>query len=604
MTAIDKMKSRGIIPKAVLYARFSSDNQREESIEAQLRAMHEYCQRTGVIVAHEYCDRAKSATTDDRPEFLSMISDAKEHDFDFVVVHKLDRFSRNRYDSAHYKRELRKNGVSLLSVLEQMDDSPESVILESVLEGMSEYYSKNLAREVMKGMRETALKCQALGGKPPYGYKVDPITRRYEVDEYEAEAVRLIFQRVCEGIGYNEVITELNHLGYKTRNDNPFGKNSITEILRNEKYKGIYIFNRAASHDHSRKRNNHQSKPDDEIIRIPGGMPELVDEKTFDRVAVIIKERSHNAPHKRAKESYLLVGKIFCGLCGSAFNGNRQHCGQNKKLLVTYRCAKHHNHGDLHCRNKAINRNYIEDFVLKRIGEIVFSEERIPQLIAAYYASHEELAGDGVKSLGLLYEHRKDLQRQIDNIVSVITQTGSPALLKNLETLESDKQALMMQIEHEEANLIANRLNEQEIIAAYHRAQELYQNGSLPQKKQLLNLYLKHVDVYPEYVQIQLHKIPTNLMNTAVNDVDSIPDPKGQELHILLLLSKRNPLPCYKNSGTRENVVEARGVEPLSDHALPKLSTGLDGSLHSLAQSSAVRLKGLVASSIHDARKA
>ena len=399
MTAIEKMKSRGIVPKAVLYARFSSDNQREESIEAQLRAMHEYCQRAGAVVTHEYCDRAKSATTDDRPEFLNMITDAKEHDFDFVVVHKLDRFSRNRYDSAYYKRELRKNGVSLLSVLEHMDDSPESIILESVLEGMSEYYSRNLAREVMKGMRESALKCQALGGRPPYGYQVDPATRRYEVNEAEADAVKLIFRQVSDGIGYGEIITELNRLGYRTRNGNPFGKNSLTEILRNERYTGIYIFNRAVSHNQSRTRNNHQSKPEDEIIRIPGGMPALIDETAFERVAAILKSRSHAAPHQRAKESYLLVGKIFCGLCGAAYNGNRQHSGRNKNLLVTYRCAKHNNHGDLRCENKDINRNYLEDFIFKRIGEIVFAEERIPKLIAAYYASHEELAGDGVKTV-------------------------------------------------------------------------------------------------------------------------------------------------------------------------------------------------------------
>jgi DNA invertase Pin-like site-specific DNA recombinase len=112
----------------------------------------EYCSRNSIVVIHEFCDRAKSATTDDRPEFLKMIAASREGDFDFAIVHKLDRFSRNRYDSAYYKRELKKNGVQLLSVLEQMDDSPESIILESVLEGMSEYYSKNLAREVMKGM--------------------------------------------------------------------------------------------------------------------------------------------------------------------------------------------------------------------------------------------------------------------------------------------------------------------------------------------------------------------------------------------------------------------------------------------------------------------
>lgn len=558
MTAMQKMKSRGMVPKAVLYARFSSDNQREESIEAQLRAMYEYCQRSGAVVIREYCDRAKSATTDDRPEFLSMVADAKNHEFDFVVVHKLDRFSRNRYDSAYYKRELRKNGVSLLSVLEHMDDSPESVILESVLEGMSEYYSKNLAREVMKGMRESAMKCQALGGRPPFGYKVNPTTRRYEIDENEADAVRLIFRQVCEGYGYSEIITELNRLGYRTRNDNPFGKNSITEILRNEKYKGIYIFNRAVSHSHNRTRNHHQSKPEDEIIRIPGGMPALVDEKTFDRVAAIIKGRSRSAPNSRAKETYLLAGKVFCGVCESSYNGNRQFAGRNKSLLVTYRCAKYNNHGDLRCRNKAVNRDYIEDFILKRIGEIVFAEERIPGLISAYYESHQELAGDGVKILDRLYGNRNEIQRKIDNIISVITQTGSPSLLKNLDELETDKQALTIQIDQEEQNLVANRLNEQEIIAAYRRAQELYRSGNLPQKRQLLNLYLKRVTVFPEYVQIHLHKVPSSIISPSGGD--SL-DSEGQDLHILLKMAKRKPSPRFLKSGTREKLVEANQSE-------------------------------------------
>ena len=131
----------------------------------------------------EYCDLAKSATTDDRPQFLNMVTDSKNKGFDLAIVHKLDRFSRNRYDSAYYKRELKRNGVTLISVLENLDDSPESIILESVLEGMSEYYSRNLSREVMKGMRETALQCKCLGGSPPYGYKVNKETRKYEIDE-------------------------------------------------------------------------------------------------------------------------------------------------------------------------------------------------------------------------------------------------------------------------------------------------------------------------------------------------------------------------------------------------------------------------------------
>jgi len=393
MNAIERMKSRGTIPTAVLYARFSSDNQREESIDAQLRAMRDYCQRSGVVVTREYCDRARSATTDDRPEFLSMIADSKQRDFDFVVVHKLDRFSRNRYDSAYYKRELKKNGIVLLSVLEQVDDSPESIILESVLEGMSEYFSKNLAREVMKGMRESAMKCQAVGGRPLYGY----------------------------------------------------------------------------------------------------------------------------------------------------------------------------NHGDLRCRNKDVNRNYLEDFIFKRVGEIVFSEERIPELIESYYASQEELSGDADLTLNRLNVNLKDTQRKLDNIVSVITQTGSPSLLQTLEKLESEKQTLTVQIAQEEQNRIANRLNEREIVSAYRRAQELFKSGSLPQRKQLLNLYLKRVNVYPEYVEIHLHKVPVNMKKPAQanplsgNSGEPLPTDCGQGVHILLnsALFEQKLSRSKGRSGTGETKVEA-----------------------------------------------
>jgi len=343
-------------------------------------------------------------------------------------------------------------------------------------------------------------------------------------------------------------------LGFRTRNGNPFGKNSLTEILRNEKYKGIYIFNRASSYSHNHTRNNHKSKADEEIIRIPGGMPALVDEKTFDRVAAILKERSHNAPHKLAKETYLLTGKIFCGICGTAYTGNRQFAGRNKNLLITYRCSKHSNHGDMNCHNRDINRNYIEAFILKRIGEIIFSEERIPQLIAAYYESHEELAGDGAKVLGRLYNHQNEIQRKLDNIVSVITQTGSPSLLKTLEELEVDKVTVTEQIRQEEANLIANRLNEQEIIAAYRRAQSLFESGSLPQRKQLINLYVKRINVYPDYVQIHLHKIPANILSSKTNTGLPVVNDDGADLHIILKVPYLQEKSRLHRGGTGEIV--------------------------------------------------
>lgn len=270
--------------KAAIYARYSSDNQREESIEAQVRAIKEYADKNGIIITKVYTDEAKSATTDNRPKFLEMIKDSEFRLFDAVIVHKLDRFSRDRYDSAYYKRVLKKNGVRLISVLEHLDDSPESIILESVLQGMAEYYSKNLAREVMKGMKETALQCKHTGGIPPLGYNIDPETKKYVVNADEAKAVRIIFEMYSEGYGYNQIIDKLNYLGYKTKIGRTFGKNSLSEILRNEKYIGTFVFNKVPKMMDG-KRNSHRTKSPDEIIKIANGVPAIIDRETFDKVA-------------------------------------------------------------------------------------------------------------------------------------------------------------------------------------------------------------------------------------------------------------------------------------------------------------------------------
>ena len=284
-------------------------------------------------------------------------------------------------------------------------------------------------------------------------------------------------------------------------------------------------------------------------------MPALVDEVTFSRVAAIIKGRSRAEPHKNAKERYQLAGKIFCGLCGSAYCGNRQHSGRNKNLLVTYRCSRHSARDDRRCTNKDVNRNYLEDFIFKRIDEIVFSEDRISQLIVTYHESHEQFATDDNLLLNRLHANLKEAQKKIDNIVSVITQTGSPTLLQTLETLEIEKQSLTMRINQEEERCVETKLNEREIIAAYRRAQELFESNSLPQRKQLLNLYLKRVNVFPEYVQIHLHKIPANLKSPSCED--NLPaDNDEADLHIFLYkttLIKHLSRP--NKGGTGENLV-------------------------------------------------
>lgn len=159
--------------KAVIYARYSSDNQREESIEGQIRECTAFAEKNGITILRHYIDRAFSAKTDNRPEFQNMIKDSGKRLFDMVIVWKLDRFARNRYDSARYKATLKKNGVKVVSATEVISDGAEGIILESVLEGYAEYYSADLSEKVVQGMTENALKTKYNGGTLPIGYQID-----------------------------------------------------------------------------------------------------------------------------------------------------------------------------------------------------------------------------------------------------------------------------------------------------------------------------------------------------------------------------------------------------------------------------------------------
>ena len=217
-----------------------------------------------------------------------MLNDSRYGLFDLVIVHKLDRFARNRYDSAVSRKILRDNGVELYSVIEKFDNTPESIILEGLMETLNEYYSANLSREVMKGMRENALQCRYTGGYVPLGYRVDD-TGHFQINEEEAEVVRRIFSGTIQGMSYRELQQEFNEKGIRTRTGKLFGKNSLYSILTNEKYIGVYVYNRAVSKDSRGKRNNHRSKPDDQIIRIENGIPAIVTREEFQAVQELLK---------------------------------------------------------------------------------------------------------------------------------------------------------------------------------------------------------------------------------------------------------------------------------------------------------------------------
>jgi site-specific DNA recombinase len=483
--------------KAVAYARFSSDNQREESITAQLRIIRDYAEKHSIHIIREYTDEAKSATTDDRPQFLQMIKDINIGivKVDYVLIHKYDRFARNRYDSAIYKHQLQSKGVKLIAVDQPLDGSPESVILEALLESMAEYYSLNLAREVQKGMRETALQAKHTGGKPALGYDVDKETHKYTVNEHEAETVRIIYQKTIEGVGYSKIIDLLNGAGRKTKNGKPFGKNSIYEILKNERYTGTYIFNRAASKTQG-KRNNHTSKPDDQIIRIPDAIPAIVPRFQWEEVQKIMNDRKAVAPRNR-KTIFILTGKMFCGCCESAYVGNSKTSGRNKTRYHFYCCTRRKQTRD--CDNKSIRKEIVENYILDEI-ERRFSpanSDEWKQLVKKRYVEMiEETEGERQ------YIEKKldEIQQKMDRIMSGIENGHMEAAVfgPRLNQLSAEKEILLSTARDLELRSALPLTDDQidNFLEANKKA--LSERQDLEACRRLVNMYVHKIIVYPD----------------------------------------------------------------------------------------------------------
>lgn len=431
----------------VAYARFSSDNQREESIDAQLRAIREYCERKEYVLVDTYIDEAESAMTDDRPSFLRMIDDAENATWSVVLVHKLDRFSRNRYDSAIYKRKLKDYGIRVESVLEHLDDSPESVILESVLEGMAEYYSLNLGREVKKGHRENALKCMHNGGRTPYGFAVAS-DGTYTINEHEAEAVRKLYELITHGYTLQQAADTLTNQGYCRRDGSPFDMISLSRMLHNEKYAGTYIFNRRKEIKRNGKTVQIQN-PESEIIRIEGGMPAIVTRELFDEVQRIMKRRSKmgDKVSRRAREVYLLQGIFYCGNCGSSMVGTRRTDHRYNKDRIVYECGGRRKHRT-DCRLRAINRDYIEDIVIDYVEQNILSDDAMGKVKELILETVKDMEKNIPTSLDALNKELAETKAAQSKLIDAITSGIDISSVKDrLVELEDKKNSLTARIE-------------------------------------------------------------------------------------------------------------------------------------------------------------
>ena len=401
--------------KAVAYARFSSDMQREESIDAQIRAIKYYATQYNYDIIRVYTDKAQSGRSADRPQFLQMIKDSEHHEFEAVIVHKLDRFSRDSTDTALYERELNRNGVELVSVNEKLDNTPEGLLMKQIIIGMNQFYSANLAREVMKGLKENAYNCKHTGGIPPLGYDVGT-DKKYIINETEACAVKLIFELYTQGCGYTEIIHELTRCGYHTKKGNSFGKNSLYEILKNEKYTGVLIYNRSESMSKKGTYNRHKYKDEKDIIRVEGGIPRIIDKDTFRAAQKRLQQNKQKRAANKAKAFYLLSGLLQCGHCGGSLVGGA-HRYRGKEYSY-YICANQKRLKN--CNKKNMDKRLLEEAVVNEINHAIFSEENIDAICQRIHDSYQAAPHSSQEKIAQLKQELSLLTQKINNLYRAI----------------------------------------------------------------------------------------------------------------------------------------------------------------------------------------
>lgn len=385
------MNNDKVLVNAVAYARFSSDNQREESIEAQVRAIKYYAQNFGINIVRVYADRAKTGRTDDRPNFKRMIEDSRTGEFDLVLVHKLDRFSRNPADTNYYERMLNQNGVKLVSVLEKLDDSPEGQLMKQIIIGMNSFYSANLAREVKKGLKENALQAKFTGGVVNFGYKLDE-NRHFIIHEKNADAVRKIFEWYASGVSKMVIAKRLNEMGYKSSRGNYFTPRTIFDILRNPKYIGTYVY-----------------ESDGEQIVIEDAIPPIIHEELWLKV----QEESHRTDRRKygeQKRVYYLTGKMKCGICGGRYSGGSSKKNKYGAEYYYYVC---NGTKTKMCNARGVNKEEIENLVIDEIAKNILSDEMIDKIA-------EEAVNHANREINSPTVSSKDIQKKINEISNKI----------------------------------------------------------------------------------------------------------------------------------------------------------------------------------------
>ena len=459
----------------VIYARYSSNNQTEQSIEGQIRVCREFAQRNDLAVIGTYIDRATTGTNDNREQFQKMLKDSDKKSFDYVLVYKLDRFSRNKYEMAIHRKHLNDNGVKILSAKENIPETPEGVLLESLLEGMNQYYSEELSQKTKRGLRETRIKGNYMGGPINYGYKVvhettgEQTVAKVIINEDEAPVLLHIFEAYAAGNRIPDIVRDLDDKGIKNRG-NPFTVNSIYFMLQQEKYTGTYtIHGETFTHIY----------------------PAIIPKELYQ---IVRKRVDANKTGKHViGVDYILMGKCFCGYCGRQL---RSAAGTTTDgtILRYYRCP--YSKKDPNCHNQSVRKEALESIVTEALTKEIAKPENLALITDKVFELYcAKFTGDSD-----LRRYERELavtDRAITNVLKAIEEgIFTPSTKQRLTELEEKKARIEQAITIESArkkNMLTKENIERYITAAIKLS-----------AKQMVELLVERIDVFTDKICIKL----------------------------------------------------------------------------------------------------
>lgn len=475
----------------IIYARYSSDNQREESIDGQIRECKEFAEKNDIRIIDTYIDRALSAKTDNRPSFQQMIKDSSKGLFDVIIVWKLDRFARNRYDSAHYKNILKKNGVKVISATEAISSGAEGILLESMLEGYAEYYSAELAEKINRGLTENALKCKYNGGSVAFGYMIDD-EQHFQINPTLAPVVLNIFNDYISGKTQKEIRDELNNKGLKNANGREFTINNISKILTNRRYIGNYIY---------------------KDVVIENGIPAIVPNDVFDKVQEMIAVNKRAPSRHKAVDDYLLTTKLYCGKCKSFMVGESGNaCGRRYSY---YKCVNTKRNKT--CDKKAVKKDWIEDIVIYQVMKFINDDSLIEMLVNKILS----IQGKESPMLKSLKKQLVQTDRAIENMLNAIEQgIITKSTKKRLDELERSKENLETEIAKEN---ISHPLLTKEFLYSWFDGFKNFDVNKLKNRKMLIDTFVNSVVLYDDRIDFYFN-FKDNAKSLTLSELNTVSD--------------------------------------------------------------------------------